>query len=250
MLAVVNAISSQEDQEPVPPPTPVSIYENASIPPRTSCPLLAAPYEVRAQILLYLLPCTIPSPEKHIVWLRGNTSMMLVCRQMYEECRGLMYGRNWFLIDIHYDRLIFNYQWLIVTDVSMANYGRNLGPEYKTEPCCHELIPSRKFDFISHFSTETRALMKKFVVRMNLIDSYEGMIKHNISTDRKLRIGLAEKFEEFKQSALFHEKTETPLMELKLLGSKKQIKLFRTDCPELEAKHPGWLSCVSPTNTN
>ena len=152
MLAAVNALSSLEDLQAATAATSTLSDNKASLPPKHGCPLLELPYEIRAQILSYILPCTIRSPTKDVIWLRGNTAILSTCCGMYEECKSIVYRNNVFLIDVHFDRIIFNYQWLIATDLSKADYGRNLGPEYSTYQCSHKLVPSQKIDFVSSFS--------------------------------------------------------------------------------------------------
>lgn len=149
MLAAVNALSSIEPTQSAITTTLEISPDQASLPPKRTCPLLRLPHEIQAQILSFVLPCTIHSPTKDVLWLRGNTAIFSTCRTMYEICKDILYRRSVFLVDVHFNRIIFNYQWLVAPDVSKQNYGRHLGLEYSTQMFGHTLVPSSKMDFVS-----------------------------------------------------------------------------------------------------
>jgi hypothetical protein len=60
-------------------------------------PLLALPFELRAQIYSYLVPYTItPDADNpaYFVWVRRTATLLWVCQQTYHEFRAMMYGSN------------------------------------------------------------------------------------------------------------------------------------------------------------
>ena len=243
MLAVVNAVSSQEDQRPAPPPSPAPSSNKASIPPEGRCPILTLPYELRAQIMSYILPYTIFSPAKEVVWLRGHTAALSTCRVIYEECMGIFYGQAEFLIDVHFDRIVFDYQWLVANnDLSKANYDRKLGPEFRITESSHNLIPSRKFDFLSHFSPELRGMMRSFVVRLHVVDGYDGMIMYNTSKEEVLMSGMVKQLGQFWDEITLKRRAGRPRICSKLLGNDRSRKLFKKLCSNgMTTVCPGWL---------
>jgi len=103
------------------------------------------------------LTLSVPRTNTNIVWLRGHTSILQVCRQIYEECIDLLYGSNIFEIDIKYDGIRFRYTWLIPSS----------------------LKPKMLYPFPDHFSTRNLQLIRNYVINVEHVDSYQGMIKYN-----------------------------------------------------------------------
>jgi hypothetical protein len=162
-------------------------------PKKSPFPLLKLPLELRQQIFSYLLPRTVdhsdPNPlasharnfsavqkrglkgmalpqkdaprptAAHVVWRRGNIQLLSVCRQLHDECAGLLYGNNIFLLFITFSGISFRFNWLLPSG----------------------LAPSRRFDFLELLPKQYMALIKKVVVNVDHVDSYLGMIKYNVS---------------------------------------------------------------------
>ena len=137
-------------------------------------PLLKLPLELRLQIFSHLLPRAIENirtegtdtlkadhparDPNHVIWRRGNISLLCVCRQLHDECARLMYGSNMFVLFVRYTGIEFRFCWRIPSG----------------------LIPNlhRKIDQVS---TKYLALMKKVIINIDHVDSYIGMIKFNVS---------------------------------------------------------------------
>jgi len=114
--------------------------------------------ELRREIYCHLLPSTLkPSSQPNIVWLRGCMTLLQVSRQLYEECAELLYGTNTFEIDIKYDSIRFRYTWLTATG----------------------LKPKMLYSFPSHFVQRNVRLIRHYVINVEHVDSYQGMIKYN-----------------------------------------------------------------------
>ena len=133
------------------------------------CPFLKLPYEVRALIYSYILPCTMEHPDRGIVWLRATAAMWITNRQVYKECVSLMYSNPTFLIDVRYDKVEFLYQWSLLHT---------------------SLVPKRVYDFPEPVAACNRPWMRKFYVRIHPVDSYLGMIKYNYSNPIILAVQL------------------------------------------------------------
>lgn len=157
-------------------------------------PLFKLPLELRQEILSYLLPNTqrfrdsgglaqhvrdfsavkkrqargmpvAASPtivavgQNNVVWQRGNIDILRVCRQLHDECAELIYGTNTFLLFISYQGISFRFRWLLPSG----------------------LAPSRNYPFLELLSERYIRLVKKVSVSVDLVDSYTGMIKYNVS---------------------------------------------------------------------
>ncbi|KAF2630316.1 hypothetical protein BU25DRAFT_408273 [Macroventuria anomochaeta] len=179
-------------------------------------PLLRLPIELRRQIYTTLLPHTLalalryqrpPSPTPRaeynltfvrqpsssagswkmqktspksdretgndIVWRRGSTSLLAVNKQIHEEAADMLYGENTFVVDVTFDKILFRYRW-------RAENG---------------LTPSRQFDWLEHFSQRNLMRVKKYVVNVESVDDYTGMIKYNVG-GRGLPAGIRAKVRE------------------------------------------------------
>ena len=164
-----------------------------------SFPLMSLPVEIISQILCYILPKTIPYKSAFssstgdpsdarwdVVWQRGNINILIACRFLHDEGRRLLYGNSTFQLQIHYDRIEFGFVWILPRRTSYDYHG------------C--LTPRQNFDFISKFSPQSRALMRRFVLNIREPDGYFGWIHYNISNTTKLATGLREHLLEIRKS--------------------------------------------------
>lgn len=171
-------------------------------PPREDLPpLLRLPIELRRQIYIALLPHTLNVAERYqrpasptpraeynltfvrasscstgswkmqktspksdretgndIVWRRGSIVLLAVSRQIHEEAADILYGENTFVVHVTFDKVAFRYRW-------------------RTE---NGLTPSRRFDWLEHFSQRNLMRVKRYVVNVESVDDYTGMIKYNV----------------------------------------------------------------------
>jgi hypothetical protein len=175
-------------------------------------PLLRLPVELRRQIYTYILPSTstfdirfqrgtgeqperseynltlvrgalgngvwkmqktLPKTDREtgndVVWHRGSTSILGVCKQIHDECTDIIYGENMFVIDVAFDSIKFRYRWR-----TAAN-----------------LTPNRSISFLNHFSQRNLMRIKNYVINVEHVDDYTGMIKYNTG-GRGLTAGIRE----------------------------------------------------------
>jgi hypothetical protein len=175
-------------------------------------PLLRLPVELRRQIYTYVLPSTstfdirlqrgtgeqperseynltfvretlgngvwkmqktLPKTDREtgndVVWRRGNINILAVCKQIHDECADMIYGENMFVIDVAFDSIKFRYRWR-----TPAN-----------------LTPNRSILFLTHFSQRNLMRIKKYVINVEHVDDYTGMIKYNTG-GRGLTAGIRE----------------------------------------------------------
>ena len=120
---------------------------------------------------------TSPKSEREtgndIVWRRGCTALLAVNKQMHEEAADMMYGENTFVVDVTFDKIAFRCRW-------------------RTE---NGLIPSRQIDWLEHFSQRNLMRVKRYVVNVESVDDYTGMIKYNVG-GRGLPAGIRGKVRE------------------------------------------------------
>ena len=157
---------------------------------RPKFPLLRLPLELRQQILNYLLPCTQPfrgsglrllrsqtfgqknakmrESGHSVIWQRGNTSVFCVCKQLHDECAELLYGTNAFLLIVSYTGITFQFRWLLRSG----------------------LAPSRSHPFLKLLPERYMKLIRRVLVTVELVDSYTGMIKYNMTGSKGLTHGL------------------------------------------------------------
>ncbi|KAF2811352.1 uncharacterized protein BDZ99DRAFT_461440 [Mytilinidion resinicola] len=103
------------------------------------------------------LPNTSRKAGNDIVWRRGWTALLAVNRQIHEECVDLIYGDNTFVIDVAYDSIKFRYRWVLPSN----------------------LTPSQSYSFLDHFSQRNLLRIRNYIVNVEHVDSYTGMIKYN-----------------------------------------------------------------------
>lgn len=123
------------------------------------CALLDLPFELRRGIYQYLLPTTVDTGHKGIVWIRGNTAIIAVNKQIHAEATTIMYGSNTFVLDIEWCCTTFAYQWLLPTG----------------------LVPKRTIAFRDQLASRGMAFIRKLHVRVHHVDSYTGMAKYSYS---------------------------------------------------------------------
>jgi hypothetical protein len=156
-------------------------------------PLLRLPLELRQQIFRYVLPYTrdfkdsgllndhvrnfsavkkreargmiVPNaPPKpafsgaasNVVWQRGNTKLLRVCKQLHRECAETIYGTNTFLLFVTYQDIKFRFRWLLPSG----------------------LAPSRSYDFLKLMPTRYLQFIKRVIIHIDHVDPYMGMIKY------------------------------------------------------------------------
>lgn len=105
---------------------------------------------------------TSPKTEREtgndIVWRRGSMALLAVNKQLHEEAADTVYGENTFVVDVTFDKIAFRYRW-------------------RTE---NGLTPNRQFDWLEHFSQRNLLRVKRYVVNVESVDDYTGMIKYNV----------------------------------------------------------------------
>ncbi|KAF2181788.1 hypothetical protein K469DRAFT_588152 [Zopfia rhizophila CBS 207.26] len=168
-------------------------------PPEKISPLLRLPIELRRQIYNYILPSTfrldvrlqggMGEPEKvekqltfvreplgngvwkmqqtlprsnreagnNIVWRRGTIALLGTNHQIHEECVDMIYGDNTFVIDVAFDSIKFRYRWVLPSN----------------------LTPTRSYSFLDHFSQRNLLRIKNYIINVEHVDDYTGMIKYN-----------------------------------------------------------------------
>ncbi|KAI9730535.1 MAG: hypothetical protein M1834_005776 [Cirrosporium novae-zelandiae] len=110
-------------------------------------------------IYSYVLPHTICTKSNRIFWVRGNTSILAVNKQISEEAIDMLYGDSTFVIDVMFDDhgIRFDYQWILPNG----------------------LCPRRALTFPGDLALSNVAKIKKLYVRIHHVDSYTGWVKYN-----------------------------------------------------------------------
>lgn len=108
-----------------------------------------------------------------IVWRRGCTSLLAVNRQIHEEAAEMLYGDNTFVLDLSYEAILFRYRWRTANN----------------------LTPNRNIALMLQFSQRNLLRMRKYVVNVESVDDYTGMIKYNVG-GRGLPAGIRVKVQE------------------------------------------------------
>jgi hypothetical protein len=104
---------------------------------------------------------TLPKAEREtgndIVWRRGSTNLLAVSRQVHEEAADMLYGDNTFVIDVTFDAINFRYRWRTANN----------------------LTPNRTYQFLDHFSQRNLLRIRNYIINVESVDDYTGMIKYN-----------------------------------------------------------------------
>lgn len=108
-----------------------------------------------------------------IVWLRGCTAILGANHQIHEECVDMMYGQSTFVIDVSFDAIKFRQRWRTASN----------------------LTPSRSYSFLDHFSQRNLMSIKNYIINVEHVDDYTGMIKYNCG-GRGLTAGIRAKVQE------------------------------------------------------
>lgn len=122
--------------------------------------LLTCTSELRRNVYSLLLPSTISQPSQahtNTLWRRGCISLLQVSHNFYEECADMLYSTNTFEIDIKYDSIKFHYSWLTHSG----------------------LKPKILYPFPSNRFQRNIQRIRHFVINVEHVDSYQGMIKYN-----------------------------------------------------------------------
>ncbi|KAF2028493.1 hypothetical protein EK21DRAFT_69600 [Setomelanomma holmii] len=123
--------------------------------------------------MLRTMPRTDRETGNDIVWRRGCTNILAVNRQIHEETTDMLYGDNTFVIDVTFDAINFRYRW-------------------RTS---NNLTPNRTYQFLEHFSQRNLRRIKNYIVNVESVDDYTGMIKYNCG-GRGLPAGIRAKVRE------------------------------------------------------
>ncbi|KAK7190068.1 hypothetical protein DPSP01_006365 [Paraphaeosphaeria sporulosa] len=104
---------------------------------------------------------TLPRSDREvgneIVWRLGCISLLSTCHEIHDECVDMIYGDNTFVIDVSFDTIKFRQRW------HTAN----------------NLTPGRSYAFLDHFSQRNLMKIKNYIVNVEHVDDYTGMIKFN-----------------------------------------------------------------------
>ncbi|KAF2474221.1 uncharacterized protein BDR25DRAFT_351748 [Lindgomyces ingoldianus] len=103
------------------------------------------------------LPKTDRETGNDIVWRRGSIGILATSHQIHDECVDMIYGENIFVIDVAFDCIRFRYRWFLPSN----------------------LTPSRTYSFLDHFSQRNLMRIKNYIINVEHVDDYAGMIKFN-----------------------------------------------------------------------
>jgi hypothetical protein len=120
---------------------------------------------------------TLPRSDREvgneIVWRLGCISLLSTCHQVHDECVDMIYGENTFVIDVSFDTIKFRQRWRTANN----------------------LTPGRTYAFLDHFSQRNLMKIKNYVVNVEHVDDYTGMIKFNCG-GRGLTAGIRDRVQE------------------------------------------------------
>ncbi|EOA89371.1 hypothetical protein ACJQWK_09173 [Exserohilum turcicum] len=120
-----------------------------------------------------ILPRMDRETGNDIVWRRGSTTLLAVSRQVHEETADMLYGENTFVIDVTFNAINFRYRWRTANN----------------------LTPNQTYQFLDHFSQKNLVRIKNYIVNVESVDDYTGMIKYNYG-GRGLSAGICSKVRE------------------------------------------------------
>lgn len=91
---------------------------------------------------------------------------------------------------------------------------------------------------MSKFSPDLKAIMKRFAVRIHLVDGYDGMIMYNTAQEEVLMMGLVKQVERFYTDVGVDGETRMRKeLSFKLVGSPALQEQFQDICPTLSPKY-------------
>ncbi|KAF2254083.1 hypothetical protein BU26DRAFT_516320 [Trematosphaeria pertusa] len=108
-----------------------------------------------------------------IVWRRGCIALLATNHQIHEECVDMIYGNGIFVIDVAFDSIKFKQRWRTANN----------------------LTPSRSYLFLDHFSQRNLMRIKNYIINVEHVDDYTGMIKYNCG-GRGLTAGIRDRVQE------------------------------------------------------
>lgn len=117
---------------------------------------------------MLIVPTTISIRGKGAVWVRGNIALLVVNKQIYHEAIQIVYGTSTFTIDVRYNAITFAYQWILPSG----------------------LVPKTTLVFPDRFAERNLAFIRRYQIRVHVVDGYTGMIKYNISGRSPLADGV------------------------------------------------------------
>ena len=94
-------------------------------------------------------------------------------RQVHEEAADILYGDSTFVIDVTFSAINFRYRWRTANN----------------------LTPNQTYQFLDHFSQRNLLRIRNYVVNIESVDDYTGMIKYNYG-GRGLSAGIHSKVRE------------------------------------------------------
>jgi hypothetical protein len=153
----------------------VRLQQSADAPPKSEYGLTYVRQKngTESWCMLKTLPRTERETGHEIVWRRGCTNILAVNRQIHEETAEMMYGENIFVLDVSFNAIAFRYRWRTANN----------------------LTPNRTYPFLEHFSQRNLLRIKNYIVNVESVDDYTGMIKYNCG-GRGLPAGIRSKVRE------------------------------------------------------
>lgn len=120
---------------------------------------------------------TLPRSDREVgnetMWRLGCIAVLSTCHLMHAECISALYGTNTFVLDVSFDAIKFRQRW------------RTPG----------NLTPGRSLAFLEHFSQRNLLRIRNYVVNVEHVDDYTGMIKFNCG-GRGLSAGIRARVQE------------------------------------------------------
>ena len=136
-----------------------------------TCPFLNLPTELRMQIYGYLLPYTArvergPEKEKDVVWVKGNITILLANRTIYNEAIQVLYATATFDLELggSFSHVVFAKHWLYSTG-TVSKWGKI---------------------FLDTVSPRNRALIRRFRVKIFNVASPKRQL--DVAVERQVEV--------------------------------------------------------------
>jgi hypothetical protein len=100
----------------------------------------------------------------NILWHRGCTAILGVCRRIHEEAADMLYGENMFVLVVTFNAITFQYRWQTHDGV----------------------MSSRGYSFLEHFSQRNVLRVRMYVVYVELVDDYTAFIQYKFRRPEEL----------------------------------------------------------------